>query len=225
MASTVASTAAPSKPGWTLEQALWTRGYSPVAGVDEAGRGALAGPVVAAAVVLPYGEHPFDDSKRLTAARRERLADEVKAQALAWAVALATAREVDRFNVLGATHLAAGRALAALGGEGADDVLACGPIALEPAALVTDYLRLDFGGPVSAPPRADGLSLSVAAASILAKTERDRLMLGLGAVYPGYGFASNKGYGSSVHLQGLTDYGPCPEHRLTYRPVAQRRLV
>ncbi|HKI57762.1 MAG TPA: ribonuclease HII, partial [Trueperaceae bacterium] len=116
-----------------MEAQLWQRGYTPVAGVDEAGRGALAGPVVAAAVVLPPGEHPFRDSKVLSPRRREELARRVRASALAWCVAEASREEIDRLNILGATRLAARRAVAGLAAS------------VAPGALVTDYLRLGAG--------------------------------------------------------------------------------
>ncbi len=203
-----------SQPGWSLESRLWARGYSPVAGVDEAGRGALAGPVVAAAVVLPYRpDYPFRDSKTLSAAGRERLAGEVKETALTWAVGAASAAEVDALNVLGATHLAAARALAAL--------------ATEPQALVTDFLKLTFGTPpkpVIAVPRGESRSYGVAAASLLAKVARDALMRELDEALLGYGFAKHKGYGSPEHLRALQKLGPSPAHRLSFRPVAQARL-
>lgn len=201
----------PLKPGWTLEQSLWSRGYPCVAGVDEAGRGALAGPVVAAAVVLPAGGYAFDDSKKLSAAVRETLAAEIAQVALAWSVGLAGAAEVDRVNVLRATHLAAQRALAALGWQ------------LAPGALVTDYLKLDFPGPVLAPPRADATSVQVAAASILAKTTRDRIMRSLDARDPRYAFAAHKGYGAPAHLRALLEHGPSLQHRLSFAPVARAR--
>lgn len=199
-----------SPPDWRFEHRLWRCGYSPLAGVDEAGRGALAGPVVAAAVILAYGPHPYHDSKTIGAARRERLADLVRREALAWAVGHASAAEVDRLGVLAATHLAAGRALATL--------------PLRPAALVTDYLKLDVAGAVLAPARADASSLQVAAASILAKTERDRIMRDLDARHPGYGLSANKGYGSPDHLVALDSLGASPVHRRSFRPVAQPRL-
>lgn len=198
-----------TRPGWTLERTLWTRGYARVAGVDEAGRGALAGPVVAAAVLLPYGEYPFDDSKKLSPAVREVFAAEVKRCALAWGVGLSSAAEVDVLNVLRATHLAAQRALSALAYTTPFD------------ALVTDYLQLSFAGPVAAPPRADAASLQVAAASIIAKTTRDRLMTRLHERDPRYGFASHKGYGAPAHLRALSKYGPSPQHRLSFAPVAR----
>ena len=196
-------------PGWALEHPLWSRGYARVAGVDEAGRGALAGPVVAAAVLLPYGAYPFDDSKKLSPGQREAMAATVKQCALAWGVGFSSAAEVDAHNVLRATHLAAGRALAVLFET------------FEVDALVTDFLRLGFPGPVSAPPRADTLSLQVAAASILAKTSRDAYMRALGERDPRYGFAAHKGYGAPVHLRALAEHGPGAEHRLSFAPVAR----
>ncbi|MDZ7704275.1 MAG: ribonuclease HII [Trueperaceae bacterium] len=192
-------------PDWQLESQLFARGYSPVAGIDEAGRGALAGPVVVAAVVLPYApSYPFDDSKRLSAAQRERLADAVRECALVWALGAASADEIDRLNVLRATHLAAVRALAQLGGV---------------RALVTDYLKLSFAGPVVAPPRADQQSYQVAAASILAKTARDAAMRDYEHDFPHYGFAAHKGYGSAQHRDALARYGACSLHRRSFRPV------
>lgn len=199
----------PAGPGWELERALWSRGYACTAGVDEAGRGALAGPVVAAVVVLPYGDYPFDDSKRLTPRVREELARQIRRVALAWAVGTASAAEVDALNVLRATHLAAQRALEILAYTARCD------------ALVTDYLKLTFRGPVLSPPRADATSLQVAAASILAKTTRDAFMLELDAVFPHYGFASHKGYGAPVHLSALAKHGVTAQHRRTFAPVAR----
>ena len=200
---------AEAAPGWALERALWSRGYACTAGIDEAGRGALAGPVIAAAVVLPYGDYPFDDSKKLTPLARERLARDVKGVALAWAVGSASAAEVDALNVLQATHLAAQRALAQVAQT------------LRLDALVTDYLKLRFAGPVAAPPRADAASVQVAAASILAKTTRDAQMVALGAAWPDYGFASHKGYGAPQHLRALARHGVTGEHRRTFAPVAR----
>ena len=197
-------------PDWELEAQLWRSGYSPVAGIDEAGRGALAGPVVAAAVILPLGEYPFRDSKTLSVEARADLAGEVKRSALAWAVGLASAQEVDRLNVLQATHLAAKRALSAL--------------ALSPSALVTDYLWLDVPHPVTAVAKGDSRSLQIAAASILAKTHRDALMQAYANDYPAYSFEKNKGYGAPVHLNALDLHGPCTIHRRSFRPVSQRRL-
>ena len=194
-------------PDWAFEREHWRRGHFRVAGVDEAGRGAWAGPVTVAAVILPgtAAEYPFRDSKQLTAAQRETYAAEVRRVALAWAVEHAWPDEIDRLNILGATHAAALRALARL----------------EPApqALVTDYLKLRVDLPLSAPPRADALSYSVAAASLLAKTERDRLMRELDERHPGYGFAAHKGYGAPAHREALHALGVSEAHRRSFAPI------
>lgn len=196
-------------PSWQLEQTLWQAGYSLVAGLDEAGRGALAGPVVVAAVILPYAQGlPYRDSKQLRPAKRESLAANIKQDALAWSVASADPREIDRHNIYRATQLAALRALAALPGW---------------RAVVTDYLPLspmEANRQLLAVAKADTLSVQVAAASILAKTTRDQHMRGLDAVYPGYGFAAHKGYGSPQHVKALAEKGPCDVHRRSFKPVA-----
>jgi ribonuclease HII len=204
-----------SAPDWSLENDLWIEGYRLVAGVDEAGRGALAGPVVAAAVVLPVTVHPFVDSKTVHAGERERLAALVRDRAIAWAVGEASAAEVDAVNVLAATKLAAERALRAL------------PV--RPDAVVTDFLPLDpdrlaaWGGPRGqrTPARADSRSFQVAAASIVAKVHRDALMCAAAVRWPGYAFDRNKGYGARVHLDALALHGPCPWHRRSFRPVGR----
>jgi ribonuclease HII len=201
-------------PDWQLEQVPWRQGYARVAGVDEAGRGALAGPVVAAAVVLPYADYPYNDSKQLSASQRTSYAQLIQAQALAWGIGLASAKEIDQLNVLQATHLAAMRALEAMSAQG---------MSAAPDALVTDYLKLE-GVAVLAVAKADRLSVQVAAASILAKTFRDGLMLKLAQAYPGYGFAQHKGYPTSAHRQALGRHGPCEQHRLSFKPVAQQAL-
>ena len=194
-------------PDWSLERELWGKGLMAVAGVDEAGRGALAGPVVAAVVLLEGGrEYPYRDSKTLTRALRAELAARVRSEALAYAVGYASAVEVDAHNVLGATKLAARRAVARV-----LDRL---------DGLVTDYLNLDAGLPEVAAPRADARSYQVAAASILAKHERDCALVELEDSYPGYGFDSHAGYGVPRHLAALADLGPCPQHRLSFAPVA-----
>jgi len=229
-------------PDWQLEQPLFVAGCHYVAGLDEAGRGALAGPVVVGVVCLlpPLELRPhistdahtnitntsntnidpttyaelcaeLNDSKTLAEPTRERLAISIKQHALAWATGQASAAEVDTHNVLAATHLAAKRALDAL------------PIDID--GLVTDYLKLDTPLMLVAPPKADSLSLQVAAASILAKTARDALMRDAHAVYPHYGFASNKGYGAKKHLHAISEYGVCPLHRRTFKPVAERLLA
>jgi ribonuclease HII len=199
-------------PSWELETQLFNLGYTPVAGVDEAGRGALAGPVVAAAVVLPYRDFPYQDSKTLTAQQRETMAEEIKNIALAYGVGLASSEEVDKVNVLQATHLAAQRALVQVQER------------LELNGLVTDFLKLKFFRPVMAVPKGDSRSLQIAAASILAKTTRDKLMKDYAELYPHYGFEKHKGYGSSVHLTALNKHGLCPIHRRSYKPVAQVSL-
>lgn len=198
-------------PGWGFERRLWQAGHSPVAGIDEAGRGALAGPVVAAAVILPPGDHPFDDSKRIAPAHRERLAATVRSVAIAFAVGRAEASEIDDLGVPAATLLAARRALQSL------------PI--RPAGLVTDWLVVPGPWAVLAPPRADARSLQAAAASLLAKTERDRWMREVAERrWPGYDFARHKGYGAPAHLRALHELGPCPTHRRRFGPVAQASL-
>jgi ribonuclease HII len=196
-------------PDWAYEREHWRRGYFRVAGVDEAGRGAWAGPVTVAAVILPglATEYPFRDSKQLTPAQRETFAAEVRRVAAAWAVEHAWPDEIDRLNILGATHAAAHRALARLDPA--------------PQALLTDYLKLRTPLPLSAPPRADALSYSVAAASLLAKTERDRLMTELDGQYPGYGFAAHKGYGAPAHRAALERLGVLEVHRRSFAPVAR----
>lgn len=198
-------------PDWAFERQHWRRGYFRVAGVDEAGRGAWAGPVTVAAVILPgtAQEYPFRDSKQLSAAQREEYAAEVRRVAVAWAVEHAWPGEIDRLNILGATHAAAARALACLDPA--------------PQALVTDYLKLRTDLPILAPPKADALSYSVAAASLLAKTERDRVMRDLEAEFPGYGFASHKGYGAPQHRAALRELGVTEQHRRSYAPI--RALV
>ncbi|SEJ25908.1 RNase HII [Deinococcus reticulitermitis] len=197
----------PITPDWAYEREHWRRGHFRVAGVDEAGRGAWAGPVTVAAVILPGSaqDYPFRDSKQLRADQREEYAAEVRRVAVSWAVEHAWPEEIDRLNILGATHAAALRALARLD---------------PPAqALVTDYLKLRVEVPISAPPRADALSYSVAAASLLAKTERDRVMTELDGPFPGYGFASHKGYGAPAHRAALRELGVSEQHRRSYAPI------
>jgi ribonuclease HII len=192
-----------------VPEAAWWRLGLRVAGVDEAGRGALAGPVVAAAVILSgVGRYPFRDSKTLSPLQRERLGLEVQATAVAWGVGLATAAEIDALGILPATHLAAERALKSLNPR--------------PQALLTDYLRLSTTLPLLAPAKADRDSPTVAAASILAKVTRDRHMLELDAAFPEYGFAAHKGYGTPMHLRALERLGPCLQHRRSFAPVAGR---
>lgn len=192
-----------------LEAPFWRKGLL-VAGLDEAGRGAWAGPIVVGAVILPPGRYPFRDSKKLSPKERERLAEEVRRVALAFALGVAGVEEVDRLGVLKATLLAAKRALKGL--------------SLLPQALVTDYLVLPTSLPLLAPPKADEHSPTVAAASILAKVHRDGLMAELDRLYPGYGFARHKGYGTPEHQEALLALGPSPVHRKRFAPVAQAPL-
>lgn len=194
-----------------LEGLLYGSGYGRIAGVDEVGRGCLAGPVVAAAVIVdPRRLVPgVDDSKRLTAERREELAELVRANALGWGVAAVDAETIDRVNILQATRRAMAAALAAL--EPPPDI------------CLIDAVRLD-GLPFPSLPviRGDQISYAVASASILAKVDRDRRLTELDRVYPQYGFARHKGYAAREHLEALTEYGPCPAHRLTFRSVVPR---
>ncbi len=186
-----------------------------IAGVDEAGRGPLAGPVFAAAVLLPEHFHLplLDDSKKLRSAQREHLYEALTHNPhVRFATGQASPREIDQLNILRATHLAMRRAVAALGPPPPDMVLIDGlPVQ-------------DFPWPQQAIVRGDSLSLSIAAASIIAKVERDRLMLALDAIFPHYQFAQHKGYGTAAHLSALQLYGPSPHHRWSFKPVAQRSL-
>jgi ribonuclease HII len=181
-----------------------------VAGVDEAGRGPLAGPVVAAAVILD-DRHPIQglaDSKVLTARRREQLFDEIRAKALCCSVAEASVDEIDALNILQATMLAMRRAV-----EG---------LRLKPALVLVDGNRLPaLGLRAEAIVKGDSKIAAISAASILAKVTRDRWCVELDAQYPQYGFAGHKGYGTAEHLQALQAHGACPQHRKTFSPVAK----
>jgi len=178
------------------------------AGVDEAGRGPLAGPVVAAAVVLDE-QRPVEglrDSKRLSAGQRERLAELIRTRARAWSVAAAHPEEIDRLNILGATHLAMQRAVAGLD--------------LEPALVLVDGNRAPaFGLPTRTIVGGDALVPAISAASILAKVARDALMVGLATDYPGYGFEIHKGYPTAAHRAALERLGPSAIHRHSFAPV------
>jgi ribonuclease HII len=196
------------------EHALRARGFFLVAGVDEAGRGPLAGPVVAAAVVLPHGFalDGLNDSKKVSAAKREQLHAILTTTAgILWAVAEAAVEEIDRLNILRATHLAMARAVQGLPSK-PDHALVDG---LPVRGLPVDHTAVVEG---------DTLSLSIAAASIIAKVTRDRLMVELDTRFPQYGFARHKGYGVREHLVALRKHGPCPAHRRTFAPVAQTQL-
>lgn len=193
---------------WATERKLRGRGFALIAGVDEAGRGPLAGPVVAAAVVFPAGfTHPqINDSKRLDARRREALVPVITAAAVCWSVAASDPAEIDAINILQATLRAMERAVASLW-PAPDYVLVDGS-AMPGVPVPGDAV---VGG--------DGLVACIAAASILAKVHRDRLMQGHHDRWPAYDFSRNKGYGTPAHLAALADHGPCPIHRRTFRGV------
>jgi ribonuclease HII len=195
-------------PTLALETVLIQSCGGLVCGVDEAGRGPWAGPVSAGAVILNPDDLPagIDDSKVLTAERREALEIEIKARAVAWGVGFASVEEIAELNILHATGLAMCRAI---------EAMAVQPV----AALVDGNYRFKLPCDVQTVVGGDGLSLSIAAASILAKTARDRLMIELDAQYPGYGFAGHKGYNAPVHQQALRALGPCPAHRRGWAPI------
>lgn len=180
-----------------------------VAGVDEAGRGPLAGPVVVAAVILDPSRpiNGLADSKVLTAARRIELASHIREHSMAWSIIAVDIDEIDRINILQASLLGMSRALRAL--------------ALAPSLALIDGNRLpqDLPCPGRAIIGGDASEQSISAASILAKTERDRLLVDLDRYYPVYGFARHKGYPTAAHVSALNQYGPCPQHRRSYAPV------
>ncbi|WP_430826546.1 ribonuclease HII [Brevundimonas diminuta] len=179
-----------------------------ICGVDEAGRGPWAGPVSAGAVILNADDLPpgIDDSKALTEKRRAALEPIIKARALAWGVGFASVEEIDELNILHATGLAMRRAVEALGHP---------PV----HALVDGNYRFKLPCAVTPVVKGDSRSLSIAAASILAKTARDRVMIEMDSVYPGYGFAGHKGYNAPVHQKALQTLGPCPAHRRSWAPI------
>lgn len=195
-------------PTLALETVLIQSCGGLVCGVDEAGRGPWAGPVSASAVILDPNDLPegIDDSKVLTAERREMLEIEIKARAVAWGVGFASVEEIAELNILHATGLAMCRAI---------EAMAVQPV----AALVDGNYRFKLPCDVQTVVGGDGLSLSIAAASILAKTARDRLMIAMDEEFPGYGFASHKGYNAPVHQQALKELGPCPAHRRGWAPI------
>lgn len=202
----------PSSPDFSFEIPLWKENVPRVAGIDEAGRGSLAGPVAAAAVIFPPQPDlavllkGVRDSKQLTPQNREKLSTLIQDQALTWGIGYASPQEIDSLGILPATRLAVQRAL---------DVLA-----FPPQHLLVDYLILPENGiPQTRLVKGDARSLSIAAASILAKTLRDRKMLDLHQRYPHFDWSNNKGYGTSAHRQAILQYGPCPQHRLTFAPA------
>lgn len=190
---------------WAIERSLFEQGLQLICGVDEAGRGPLAGPVCAAAVILPAGQSipGLNDSKKVAPRMRERLYDEITACACTWGVAFATPEEIDTYNILQATFLAMERAMAQLDPQ-------------PQLALVDGNRAWESAVPVQTVVRGDSLSASIAAASILAKVTRDRYMEQMDAQYPQYGFAVHKGYPTKRHYAALRECGPCPIHRQSF---------
>ncbi len=202
-------TGASNRPTLVWEQSLWEAGFHYLAGVDEAGRGALAGPVAAAAVILPAETSVVQelagvcDSKQMTPEERAYWAPRIRQMCLAWGVGFASADEVDALGIVGAVCLAARRALESL--------------SRTPDWLITDYLLLrEVDLPQTALVKGDQQSLSTAAASVLAKTSRDALLRELDRQYPGYGFARHKGYGTPAHRAAIQRLGLCPLHRRSF---------
>lgn len=197
------------KIGFDFEHQAIADGYTFIAGVDEVGRGCLAGPVVAAACILDTSKPVPDglnDSKKLTEKQRDEIAAQLRETAIAYAIGVVEAEEIDRINILEATKLAMVKAIESLS-PAADHILI--------DALQLKHLRI----PQKAIIKGDSISYSIAAASVLAKTYRDSLMVEFDAVYPQYGFAGHKGYGAAIHRKALKEHGPCPLHRKTFRGV------
>ena len=192
-------------PDFSLEEALLNEGFTCVCGVDEAGRGPLSGPVVAAACILPFGcdIEGLDDSKKLTEKKREKLFDKIKEKAIAYSIASASPSEIDELNILNATMLAMRRAVAGLSVK-AD------------FALIDGNVSRGFDIPTSTVIKGDAISASIAAASILAKVTRDRICLEDDKKYPEYAFAKHKGYSTALHMQILREIGPSPIHRRSF---------
>lgn len=193
-------------PDFSYEKEAYAKGYKFVCGVDEAGRGPLAGPVCAAAVILPEGIEIFglNDSKKLSEKKREGLFPIITEKAIAYSVAFATVEEIEENNILGATFIAMNRAV-------------------ERLSVPADYALIDGNRapkgcpiPVSTIVKGDSLSMSIAAASVLAKVSRDRLMLEMDIKYPQYNFKKHKGYGTAEHMEAIRTFGPCPLHRRSF---------
>lgn len=190
---------------WEIEDENFAAGFRTICGVDEAGRGPLAGPVCAAAVILPpHARIPgLNDSKKLSDKRRRELFPVIQEQALSFGIAFASEQEIDEINILQATFLAMKRAMEQL--------------SLRPElALIDGNRETDFGIPVKTVVKGDSLSASIAAASILAKVTRDDMMIRMAGRYPEYGFEIHKGYGTRAHYAALERFGPCPIHRMTF---------
>ena len=204
----------PERPDLAFEGPLWHEGRRFIAGVDEAGRGALAGPVSAGAVVLPPGDQNsftilegVQDSKVMTVRDREKWALMIKEIALSWGVGFASAAEIDKIGIVPATCLAASRALSRLD--------------CKVEHILIDFITLpDVDVPQTPLVKGDARSLSIASAAILAKTARDALLEEMDLEFPGYHFASNKGYGTEAHRLAIEEFGPCDQHRCTFSPIA-----
>lgn len=190
---------------WELENELYAQGYSLLCGVDEAGRGPLAGPVCAAAVILPAGlEIPgLNDSKKLSEKQREALFEPIKAAAKAYGIAFATVEEIENLNILNATFLAMNRAISQLFPQ-------------PELALIDGNRNTGITVPSRCVVKGDSRCADIAAASVLAKVSRDRYMLEMAEKYPEYGFERHKGYGTKLHYEAIRQYGPCPIHRLSF---------
>ena len=190
---------------WEIENEIYDEGFSPVCGVDEAGRGPLAGPVCAAAVILPRGMEieGLNDSKKLSEAKREALFDVIAARAEAFGIAFATVEEIEEYNILGATFLAMNRAIALLEPQPA-------------LALIDGNRNSGIEAPSRCIVKGDAKCACVAAASILAKVTRDRYMREMAERYPQYGFEQHKGYGTAAHYTALREHGPSPIHRMSF---------
>ena len=191
---------------WNLENELYDSGFSVICGVDEAGRGPLAGPVCAAAVILPEGAviEGLNDSKKLSEKKREALFDVVKQTAIAWSVAFASVEEIEEHNILNATFIAMNRAIDGLN------------VKADFALIDGNRIPKDIKIPCQTVVKGDSLSMSIAAASILAKVTRDRLMLELDEKYPQYEFKKHKGYGTALHMDLIRKYGPSDCHRPSF---------
>lgn len=203
---------APKWPTLRYERKLWAQGFIYVAGADEVGRGALAGPVYAAAVILPDAKKigkelkGVRDSKQMTPAERDEWAPRIREKAIAWAIGYADVAEIDEFNILQASYLATQRAITAL--------------VIQPQHLLLDFIKLaHINLPQTSMVDGDARCLSISAASVIAKVARDAKLVELDAAFPQYGFASHKGYATDEHFAALSTYGPCPHHRRSFSPM------
>lgn len=195
-----------------FEEELWQQNCVYIAGIDEVGRGPLAGPVVAATVILPRDFHVLEinDSKQLSEAKRDALFDKIKNEALAIGVGIKDETIIDKVNIYQATKLAM--------------IEAVENLSIDPQHLLIDAMKLELAIPQTSIIKGDAKSLSIAAASIVAKVTRDRMMKDYNEEYPGYGFDKNAGYGTKVHLEGLEKYGVTPIHRKTFAPVKDQLM-